>query len=91
MNFGSETTDETGWATRYKQNGKANFRRNVDRLLEFAGEWQISLAWRLFWAALSALCAILYLALYAGWPIGALAMSGLAVFLIAFFVQRYVW
>jgi hypothetical protein len=91
MNFGSETTTETGWITRYKQNGRANFRRNVDRLLEFAGDWQISLGWRLFWAGLSALCAILYLALHAGWPVGAIALSGLAVFLIAFFVQRYVW
>jgi hypothetical protein len=91
MNFGSEMTTEAGWITRYKQNGKANFKRNVDRLLKFAGEWQISFAGRLFWAGLSALCAILYLALYAGWPVGAIGLSGLAVFLIALFVQRYVW
>jgi hypothetical protein len=36
MNFGSESINSLGGITRLKQDGKANFKRNVDRLLSFA-------------------------------------------------------
>jgi hypothetical protein len=36
MNFGSESINSLGGINRLKQDGKANFKRNVDRLLSFA-------------------------------------------------------
>lgn len=36
MNFGSATGNELGGWFKHKQDGKANFRRNVDRLLRYA-------------------------------------------------------
>jgi hypothetical protein len=36
MNFGSATLVERGQWFRYKQDGKVNFKRNVDRLLRYA-------------------------------------------------------
>ncbi len=36
MNFGSHSVNAMGGVTKMKQDGKANFKRNVDRLLAFA-------------------------------------------------------
>lgn len=36
MDFGSETVNAQGAVFRHRQNGRANFKRNVDRLLRFA-------------------------------------------------------
>jgi hypothetical protein len=36
MNFGTDTVNFTGGITRVTQDGKKNFKRNVDRVLAFA-------------------------------------------------------
>jgi hypothetical protein len=38
MNFGGESLNSMGGVTKTKTDGKANFKRNVDRLLAFAQE-----------------------------------------------------